>query len=713
MFVCVTRGVLVGRLGLGLSLGAVVAGCGEPQGALPSGTCRASVWTIPARSSTTPAVIGQWTDWSEPTDMTRFDERWWVAQLALPPGEYGYLVVEQGEAHLDANNGLGGWREADGVEVSWLVVDDCTQPRVSADPALPGAVIPLALWPASEGAEIVAVEVAVDGPARPPVVVDAGASSVMLDLPALPRGRHLLELRARDDDGRTGPASRQVLWSEPIAERDDDGIIYQVVIDRFRGDGGAVLAAPPNPGARAGGTLDGVRAELERGTFEALGVSTLWLSPVYVNPTELRAGRDDDHVYEGYHGYWPVDTRAVDERIGGDAALDALVASAHALGVRVVLDVVPNHYDETNPRVTEHAADGWFNDRDPTCICGAADCPWSTEIATCWFTPYLPDVRLQQPDALAAAIDDAVWWQDRFALDGFRVDAVPMMPRAATRRIYHAVRRAVGPPAQTLLLGEVFTGPGDAGIAALRYHVGPDGLDSVFDFPTMWSLREAISGRGGLDALVEILEAQDVALAGSGVVLARMLGNHDTTRIASMVAGDEGRDPWDDPPPSVVDAEVLARVRLGFALVFTLPGMPVIYYGDEVGLPGAADPDSRRVMPDLDALGAAPLGLAAEVAKLGRLRRCMPTMRRGQWRSIGATAEQLAFVRELEGEASALMLLSSAAVATLIRIPAAVEPGWYIDAMSGARFEIGEAGAQFELPPFGVLVLIPEEHACA
>jgi len=694
------------------ALGGLVLACGDAEEPSGEDGCPASIWAAPRRGGVVPSVLGQWSQWSMATPMSRFDATWWLAEPTLPPGEYGYLIVEEGEAALDPHNGLGGFRASDGVEVSWLVVDDCTSPRVGAELDDDGA---LRLRPiAAQGAappETIELRRGDDVLAEVSVADDDGAAALpQLDLP---RGRHALEARTRDREGVVGPDTPFAVFSDPIAPERADDVIYHVMIDRFRGDEGAVLAPPPSPGVRAGGTLSGVRAELERGALEAVGASTLWLSPVYLNPDELRVGREDDHLYEGYHGYWPVDTRAVDPRIGGEAELDALVAAAHDRGIRVVLDLVPNHYDITNARVDATAEEGWFNVRDPVCVCGMPDCPWSTEIQRCWFTPYLPDLRLEHPDALLAAIDDALWWQGRFGIDGFRVDAVPMMPRAATRRIYRAVRDAVGPASGSLLLGEVFTGPGEAGIAALRYHLGPDGLDSTFDFPTMWAIRDVLTGRVGFDALVRVLEAEDDALAGSGAVLARMLGNHDTARIASVVAGDDGRDPWDDPPPAVVDAEVLARVRLGFALVLTLPGIPVLYYGDEFGVPGAADPDNRRVMPDPAALDASALALFGDVARLGQLRRCMKTMRRGGWRRVGASADHFAFVRELPGDAPALVVLSASSDATSLTIPATVAAGWYTDVMSGERLEIGATGATIELPPWGVRVLVSEEHACA
>ncbi|MFY0541829.1 alpha-amylase family glycosyl hydrolase [Nannocystis pusilla] len=171
-------------------------------------------------------------------------------------------------------------------------------------------------------------------------------------------------------------------------------------------------------------------------------------------------GPRDGHLYEGYHGYWPLDSRGVDSRIGGEAALRSLVTAAHARGLRVLLDLVPNHVYEDNPRYRESQAQELWNMSDPPCVCGLGSCDWGRYIQTCWFTPYLPDVRLERPEALRWAYEDAVWWTEAFDLDGLRVDAVPMMPRAATRRIAAEVRERLAPREASFFVGEVFTGPG-------------------------------------------------------------------------------------------------------------------------------------------------------------------------------------------------------------------------------------------------------------
>jgi len=623
--------------------------------------------------------------------------------LSLPPGVYGYLVVEEGEARVDEHNPLTSFREADGLEVSRLDVLDCAEPRLSVravhEDALDGFVVELGFAGAIDVATVHA-ELA-DGRALEFESFDEETQALRMRASGLARGKYRVRVQASDVEGRRTAPVVAVGWVEPVAAQWGDGIVYQIMIDRYRGDGGVVLPPPVDPGARAGGTLDGVLSRLRAGAFEELGVSALWLSPVYLNPVEAREGRDDDHLYEGYHGYWPLDTRAVDPRIGGEAALHALVSEAHARGIRVLLDLVPNHLYEDNPRVEEHRGEGWFH--DPSCVCGTPSCPWSTSISVCWFTPYLPDLRFEQPEVMELAVEDARWWHETFDTDGFRIDAVPMMPRAVSRRIVHALRDDTGPRSAAFSMGEIFTGPGAAGTEVIRYHLGPDGLDSAFDFPLMWALRDVLaSERAGFSAV-------EASLVGT------MIGNHDVPRFVSEAAGEAGGDPWDDPPLAPTDAEVYERTGLALGLVLTLPGLPVIYYGDELGLAGGRDPDNRRVMPDeADTLASARIELLERVRSLARLRRCVPALRRGDRRALVVEESHYAFVRDAGDGAPAVVVLSSDAEPATVRLPDASTPapGWYKDALSGERFELRPEGATIDMEPRSLRVLIPETLPC-
>ena len=682
------------------------------------GHCEALVWAQPGRAGETLGVIGSWNDWGSPTSMRSFpeDPAWQLARLRLPPGAYGYLVVEEGRGRLDRHNGLTTFRDSDEQEVSLLQVDACDVPRASVLGVTPTDATTVELMvsvrPAQDGApvqrfQVQGVALTGDDPDAAPL---QGTLGLGLALPSEP-GKHHATVAFADAEERTSAPLDVALWVDPVAERWSDGIVYQVMIDRFLADDGSALAPPPTPGSRAGGTLRGVTAALRDGWFSALGVSALWLSPVYQNPDAARPGVDG-HLYEGYHGYWPTQPRVVDARIGGEAALHELVAEAHARGIRVLLDLVPNHVYEDHPIVADGMARGWFNvGEQGECVCGTPSCPWADHIRTCWFTSYLPDFHFEHPEVMQWVVDDAVWWQQTFDTDGFRIDAVPMMPRAATRRIVHALRKATGPRDAVFSIGEIFTGGGRFGTEDLRYHLGPDGLDSAFDFPLMWSLREAIATDGEGFAAVEAgLAYTDVALQGSGAEsqLGRMIGNHDVTRFASVSAGDAGDDPWEEPPPQPSDPEVYARQRLALGLVLTLPGLPVIYYGDEVALAGAADPDNRRVMPDAAALSPEQSALLDDVRTLAQTRRCVASLRSGARQALVAGDTHYAFLRDAGDGRPALVVASRADAPTTLALdlPSTFADGSYADALGGPPLTVAGGRATLPLPAFGLAVFL-------
>jgi glycosidase len=691
---------------------ALAGGCSESP---PRRDCFARVW-IP-RSSTTPLVVGSWDGWERPgTAPVAYDERWLLFRAELPPGEHGYLLRGPGGAALDSNNPLTTFRGEE--EVSLLLVSDCAQPKVKIDGVRAeddGTLrIDATFLASSSESPLDPTSIAAEttsGRVIPVASADPETGEIRLETKGLARGRHTVVVRAKDEEGASAEPGRAAAWVAPLAEDWRDGVLYQVVTDRFRGNGGSALAPPPNPGARAGGTLDGVTAEIERGTLESLGVTALWISPVYVNPTEAREGVDG-HLYDAYHGYWPLESRAVDPLIGGREALDRLVASAHARGLRVLLDLVPNHVYEGNARYLEHRTDGWYNDEG--CVCGTPSCPWGEFIQTCWFTPYLPDFRWQNREVMQLAVDDAEWWARETNVDGFRIDAVPMMPRAATRRVARGLRTETLPAEETFLVGEIFTGPGPGGIAQIRHHLGPAGLNSAFDFPLMWAIRGAVaSGDGSFVDVESILAEGETAYAGSGAVMSLILGNHDTPRIVSVAAGDAFGDPWEEPAGAPTSPEPYRRQALAFALLFTLPGLPTVYYGDEVGLSGAGDPDSRRVMPADETLSAAQLSLRDAVRRLGTLRRCSVALRRGDRVPLVADRSSYAFLRA-EGDESAVVLLSSQAIASEIALPQGEVPlGRYVDAVSGEVLEVsGLEPTPVAMEPLGYRVLLPEGDPC-
>lgn len=673
----------------------------------PKRSCETFLFARPDAPARAVSVLGSWAGWALPGEaMTPHPTKagWWALGLSLPAGEYGYLLQEDGASLLDPQNPMTTFRGSD--EVSLLRVEDCSQAALVVEQSESNedgtARLVGVYTAAAQGGPLASVSARIGGRALRVERIEPSTGRFELSVDGLERGRYAVEIEAQDAGGHKATA-RPGVWVRPRARRWDEGVLYQVVVDRFRGDGGVALAPPKTPGSRAGGTLDGLRAEIERGTFEAMGVSAFWLSPTYLNPEGEFVGRDG-RMYEGYHGYWPLDSRGVEPRIGGEQALRAVIDAAHRRGIKVLLDVVPNHVFEKNPIFEQHRGQGWFNEQN-ACVCGVGDCDWGTHIQSCWFTPYLPDVRWQNADITQVQVDDVRWWVDTFGVDGVRIDAVPMMPRAATRRIAQALREAAPRDDLPFVLGEVFTGPGAGGIDQIRYFLGPNTLDSAFDFPLMWVLRDAVAAdRSGFDEVEKMLAATETALEGSGAVKARMLGNHDVTRFLSAAAGDDGGDPWLAPPSRPSEPLVFARHRMGLALVLTLPGMPVIYYGDELGLPGASDPDCRRVMPAYEGLPPEETENLALARKLGSLRACSVALRKGTHEAFLVGKNAYGFRRDAEGE-TVLVLLAKGEGPTEFALPA----GTYRDLLVEGKPEVS---GTLSVSPFSVRVLLSTSSPC-
>lgn len=748
---------------LAFALASLAAGCAAPAGGGGADArCQLVAWYRPDRAmaaapsltaeqAARPELIGSWNGFQRP-GLRAWDRRraapegeapvdWYTISLPLPAGAYEYAIVAGDQLLLDAVNPQSAFAPSPllrgdapfAAELSRAVIPDCGAPALAARPPEPGAAslrVTADFLPAQDGAplgeasaELHRGEQVLAPPAIERIERDAegAAARVIVAATALPPGKYTVTIRARDSAGRDAAPVRASAFVTAAAAPTPalgDGLVYHLVVDRFRGPAGA-LGPPRTPGARAGGTLDGVRAAVEAGYFDALGVTTLWLSPVYQNPPGTWTGRDG-RSYEAYHGYWPAQPRAVEERLGGAAALDALVAAAHARGLRVLIDAVPNHVHDSHPYYQDRsrrapavaaapdpAAASWFNDGPASCVCGSPGCGWGERLEDCWFDRYLPDLNWRSGAVLEGGAADLGWWMERFDLDGLRIDAVPMMPRAATRRIARVVRQATARGGlDGLLLGETYTGPGDYGRAEIRAFLGQrhDGLDSQFDFPLMWALRDVIArGARGFDALEQELAAGERAFAGSGAAIAHILGNHDTSRFLSEAAGDAGADPWLGPPQPTAEAPYRLHL-LGLAAILTLPGLPVLYYGDEVALAGAGDPDCRRVLPDVLAARpplSAPQAQVLEGARrLGRLRRCASALRRGQRRPLLVTADHdvawLAPPADDPAAAPALVVLSRAPGAARLRV-SGVPAGAYRDALSGRVIQVGQAGAAAEI----------------
>jgi glycosidase len=428
-----------------------------------------------------------------------------------------------------------------------------------------------------------------------------------------------------------------------------DGILYFVFVDRFRnGDpsNDAPLDGVADPANYAGGDLAGVLAAIEEGYFDQMGANALWLTAPFDNADQIGVG-DDGRNYSAYHGYWPSDLDAVESRIGTLDDLRAVVDAAHARGIKVFLDYVMNHVSIESPLWTEHQ--DWFWPLDKPgggqCVCGGG-CDWAgAEGRRCWFRPYLPDFDFTRDDARAWSVGNAVDWIARSGVDGYRLDAVKHIETRWILDLRARLRAEVEPErGQTFyMVGETFDG--DRGL--IGSYVDPDTmLDGQFDFPLRAQLvRNILRREGNMGELAGFLDDNDRAYH-RRAVMGTFIGNHDLPRPIHIAEDspqfgewDSGKGRgWDDRPELPAYDRPFQRLAVAYAFLMTTHGMPLIYYGDEIGMAGGGDPDNRRTM-QWDGTSGDQDWLRGEIQALARLRAEHSALRRGVRTSLHAQGD--------------------------------------------------------------------------
>ena len=600
------------------------------------------------------SVAGSFNGWNPGANpMKKTGENIWELSLPLPPGSHPYKLVVDEQWRLDPANPK---KAADGAGHENSVVQ-VSESQDSAPVLFAKARLPehLTFGTAPESwkpARISAVAQLPDGTSRILGADPFGDGEWQVKTSGLPLGSWVRVMGVGGDGMPAFPARVRVGDDPPAGTDRHDHIIYFAFIDRLV-DGDPSNNPQPDPKVEApaqyfGGDLAGVKKLVDEGYFEKLGVNTLWLSPVNQNPLPpYQEYKEPRRWYTGYHGYWPVSSTEVEPRFGGNAALTALAESAERKKISILLDLVLAHVHEEHPDFKKHP--DWF---------GSLLLPdgtknlrkWDNETQfTTWFEPFLPRFNYDVPAASAFLIENAIDWAKRFNLDGFRLDAVKHIPPKFWTSFRQGLRKSLPQSAKEsfYLVGETFMDrPG------INSFIGPNRLDGQFEFPLYDTLLE-VFGTGKQDfASLERSAAASDRVFGPETVMSPLLGNHDKSRFLAYADGDlpdpKGRDEfevgWKQPPK--VDKETsYEKLKLAFTFVLTTPGAPTIYYGDEIGMTGAQDPDNRRMFPDLTTLTSAQKSVQEHVAKLNALRAQHPAIRYGSRRALKAEHDQYAVVR--------------------------------------------------------------------
>lgn len=436
-----------------------------------------------------------------------------------------------------------------------------------------------------------------------------------------------------------------------------DEVIYFVMPDRFENgdpsnDRGGLSGDrlhtgfdPTNKGFYHGGDLKGLTSRL--GYIQGLGATAIWVAPVMKNkPVQGPPGQES----AGYHGYWITDFTHVDPHFGTDADFKAFVDAAHARGMKVYMDIVVNHtadviqYAECvgktecpyrsiadypyqrrggvggrpiNPGFTgeedespanfakltdpnyaytvvippaerNEKVPAWLN--NPIYYHNRGDSTFRGESSQMGDFFGLDDIFTENPRVVRGMIDIYGDWIDKYRIDGFRIDTAQHVNPEFWQQFVPAIlarARADGIP-HFHIFGEVSTTNMDPAHTAENTRV--DKLPAVLDFPFAFAVADVVAKGAGTDELAQLFRADALYEGGTegALQLPTFTGNHDAGRFAMFVRKFQ---------PNASDEEVLKRVMLANAMLLTLRGVPVIYYGDEQGFAGkGGDQDSRQDM---------------------------------------------------------------------------------------------------------------------
>ncbi|MBV9303743.1 MAG: cyclomaltodextrinase N-terminal domain-containing protein [Acidobacteriaceae bacterium] len=436
-------------------------------------------------------------------------------------------------------------------------------------------------------------------------------------------------------------------------------VIYLIMPDRFANgdpsnDDPAIsrgLFDRSNPRLYHGGDLQGIIDHL--GYLKKLGVTALWLTPVYDNANEPnRKQAVGGQPVADYHGYGAVDYYGIEEHFGTFDVLRTLVDTAHRTGLKVIQDQVANHVGPYHLWVTDPPKPTWFHGTasqhvNETWQIWTLPDPHASQdlrqtVLNGWFGDVLPDMNQDDPEVARYEIQNALWWVGTAGFDGIRQDTLPYVPRSFWREWSLALKRQYP---DLRVVGEVFDG--DTAIPSFfqggvkRFDGIDSGVDTVFDFPMYYAIRDVFARGNSIESLAKTLAKDNLYPNASSLVT--FLGLHDVARFMN------------EPGANV------EKLKLAFTFLLTTRGTPMIYYGDEIGMPGGDDPDNRRDFPggwkedprnafESSGRTADEAAVFDHVRNLTALRMRLEPLRRGKMIDLVLAGQTFAYAREIPTE---------------------------------------------------------------
>ena len=366
-------------------------------------------------------------------------------------------------------------------------------------------------------------------------------------------------------------------------------VVYLIMSDRFV-DGDASnnstantkeKADKNNVNGRWGGDIQGIINSFDH--ILKLGCTAIWPTPML----------GDDEAAWSYHGYACSDYYHIDPRYGSNELYAQMVQLAHAKGLKILMDMVPNHCGAAHWWMADLPYQNWINQFDQfTNTNNVFTANYDINASEYdrllsnrgWFDTPMPDMNLENPDLLKYFQQWAIWWIEYADLDGLRVDTYPYIEKIPASQWLAAIRAEYP---NINIVGECWTRPAPAVAYWQSGAANFDGFDShlptVMDFPVEEAIRQALEndGQGWGNGLTRVYDAMTMDYMYADVnKLFTFLGNHDMARITDVVKDKDPR-----------------RVKLAYVLLATMRGIPQVLYGDEYAMTSKGeDPNNHSYL---------------------------------------------------------------------------------------------------------------------
>ena len=670
-------------------------------------------------------LFGQFNSWDR-NSLPMSDENGdgiYEIRIPLDPGRYEYKFFVDRQELIDPKNpvkvpnGLGDYNsviviESDNEDKLYLhSLNHQTEDRTrSYNYYLEGSVSPL-----DKETHIVAL---LDNQQINVSQITIERNKISLHFPDdLIEGERLIRVAVRKDGKFSNIQSTRTINGKPVDNESPkswyDAIIYSLMIDRFNNgdpsnDNPIKHDSLFTPANYNGGDFQGIINKINEGYFNQLGINTFWISPIVDNTNNAYREYPAPHrYYTGYHGYWPISLQGVEEHFGDMNLAKELISKSHQNGIKVLLDFVANHVHEEHPLWKENR--DWF---------GVLELPdgrknlrlWDEYRLTTWFEPYMPSFDFAgSKDALETMTDNAIWWLKETNADGFRHDAVKHVPNEFWRLLTKKIKEQIEIPDQTQVyqIGETF-----GGYDLISSYVSNGQLNSQFNFNLYDT---AIPVFLDTESSFELLDNQmqkTFQVYGVNHLMGNLVSSHDKIRYMAYADGDleinDGRASeiaWTN-PPKIDNPSSYDKLKLHLAYILSIPGVPVIYYGDEIGMTGAADPDNRRMMRFGNQLSETEKKMIKDVSKIIHIRKDHPALRHGDFLTLQADKNIYAYVRSDMNERILVVLNKSMKEQTVsLDFPVIYTLRKATDIISGKVLQVDKNTATFIVKGNGYLIL--------